>query len=229
MSEPFLERTKLLIGEEGIQKLTSAKVLIFGVGGVGGHVCEGLVRAGVSELHLVDHDIISESNINRQIIANRDTVGQSKVQVMHKRIQSINPKCKVVEMHLFYLPDEKATQDFDFSAYDYVVDAIDTVAAKIDIIARCKEAKTPVISSMGTGNKLDPSKFQIADISKTNVCPLAKVVRKELRDRSIKGVDVLFSTEEPIKTGVRTPGSISYTPAVAGLLIAGHVIRNLLK
>lgn len=223
------ERTALLIGEEGVERLAKAKVLVFGAGGVGGFVCEALARGGIGALSIVDNDVISESNINRQIIASYDTVGMEKTKVMEQRILSINPQCRVETFGCFYLPGTAEAAQFDFTAYDYVVDAIDTTAAKIDIICRCKEAGVPVISSMGTGNKLDPSRFEITDISKTSVCPLAKVVRKELRDRGIKGVKVLYSKEEPVKTGSRTPGSISYVPPVAGLLIAGEVIRDLLK
>lgn len=223
------ERTELLIGEEGIKKLQVSHVLIFGLGGVGGYVCEALARAGVGSLELVDKDTVSESNINRQIIATYDTVGRAKTQVMEERILSINPDCHVKRRDCFYLPGTAEAAAFDFSQYDYVVDAIDTTSAKIDIIARCKAAGTPVISSMGTGNKMDPSRFEIADISKTSVCPLAKVVRKELRDRGIEGVKVLYSKEEPVKTGGRTPGSISFVPPAAGLLIGGEVIRDLLN
>ena len=223
------ERTELLIGEEGTERLKRAKVLIFGVGGVGGYVCEALARAGVGTIHIVDNDTVSESNINRQIIATCHTLGRSKTRVMEERILSINPECSVRRFECFYLPDTPQAGQFDFTEYDYVVDAIDTTAAKIDIISRCKDAETAVISSMGTGNKLDPARFQIADISKTSVCPLARVMRRELRSRGIHGVKVLFSTEEPIKTGSRIPGSISYVPSVAGLLIGGEVIRDLLK
>lgn len=223
------ERTEMLIGAEGLEKLAAAKVLVFGVGGVGGFVVEALARAGVGTLHLCDNDVVSESNINRQIIATLDTIGKSKTLAMKERIASINPDCKVETFDCFYLPgDESATGLFDFAEYDYVVDAIDTTAAKIDIIVRCKAAGTPVISSMGTGNKLDPSRFEIADISKTSVCPLAKVVRKELKNRGIKGVKVLYSREEPVKTGSRTPGSISFVPSAAGLMIGGAVIRDLI-
>lgn len=220
----FLERTEMLIGEDGVSKLSKARVLIFGVGGVGGFVCEALARAGVGEIHLVDGDVVAESNINRQIIATVDTIDMPKVEAMAKRISMINPKCRTKAMKLFYLPGD----DFDFSGYDYVVDAIDTVSAKLDIITKAKEAKVPVISSMGTGNKMDPTRFEIADISKTSVCPLAKVVRKELRNRGIKDVKVLYSREEPVKTGVRTPGSISFVPSVAGLIIGGEVIKDII-
>lgn len=223
------ERTELLIGAEGLEILRRAKVLIFGVGGVGGYVCEALARAGVGTIHIVDNDTVSESNMNRQIIATCHTLGRSKTGVMEERILSVNPECMVKRFDCFYLPDTPEAEQFDFTEYDYVVDAIDTTSAKIDIIARCKDMGTPVISSMGTGNKLDPSRFEIGDISKTSVCPLAKVVRRELRNRGIHGVKVLFSTEEPVKTGSRIPGSISYVPSVAGLLIGGEVIRDLLK
>ena len=223
------ERTISMIGEEAFNKLATAKVLVFGVGGVGGYVCEALARAGVGQIDLCDNDVVSESNINRQIIATYDTVGQAKTDVMERRILSVNRDCKVNKYECFYLPDTLGAERFDFSKYDYVVDAIDTVAAKIDIIARCKEAGTPVISSMGTGNKLDPTRFEIADIEKTSVCPLAKVIRKAMRDRGIKGVKVLYSKEEPVKTGSRTPGSISFVPSAAGLIIGGEVIKDLIK
>ena len=223
------ERTALLIGEQGVRRLAQAKVLVFGIGGVGGFVCEALVRAGIGQIDMVDNDTVSESNLNRQIIATRDAVGQAKTELMKKRIESINPYCRADAIQCFYLPgDDRVTGRFPFDRYDYVVDAIDTVAAKIDIIARCKEAGVPVISSMGTGNKLDPGKFKIADIYKTSVCPLAKAVRRELRQRGIKGVKVLFSKEEPVKTGSRTPGSISFVPSAAGLFIAGEVVRDIL-
>ncbi len=223
------ERTISMIGEEAFDKLAAAKVLVFGVGGVGGYVCEALARAGVGQIDICDNDVVSESNINRQIIATYDTVGQAKTDVMERRILSVNRDCKVTKYECFYLPDTLGAERFDFARYDYVVDAIDTVAAKIDIIARCKEARTPVISSMGTGNKLDPTRFEIADIEKTSVCPLAKVIRKAMRDRGIKGVKVLYSKEEPVKTGSRTPGSISFVPSAAGLIIGGEVIKDLIK
>lgn len=222
------ERTISMIGEEGMSKLQNAKVLVFGVGGVGGYVCEALARAGVGHIAICDNDIVSESNINRQIIATYDTIGLPKTDVMEARIKSVNKDCVVEKFLCFYLPDTLGAERFDFAKYDYVVDAIDTVAAKIDIIARCKEVGTPVISSMGTGNKLDPTRFEIADIEKTSVCPLAKAIRKALRDRGIKGVKVLYSKEEPVKTGSRTPGSISFVPSAAGLIIGGEVIKDLI-
>jgi len=225
----MFERTELLIGSEGVEKLKNSRVMVFGAGGVGGFVCEALVRAGVGCIDIVDNDVVAESNLNRQIIATRNTLGMAKVDVMRDRMLSINPECKVETFQYFYLPGvAENVERFNFKRYDYVVDAIDTVAAKIDIICRCKEAGTPVISSMGTGNKLDPSRFEIADISKTSVCPLAKVIRKELRSRGVTDVKVLFSKEEPIKTGSRTPGSISFVPSSAGLMIAGEVVLDLL-
>lgn len=224
-----LERTELLIGEAGIEKLAESRVLIFGLGGVGGYTCEALARAGVGHLFLVDNDTVSESNLNRQIIATTETIGEKKTRAMAQRIALVNPDCEVETRDLFYLPETEEAKQFDFTAYDYVVDAIDTVSAKIDIIARCKAAGTPVISSMGTGNKMDPGRFEIADIEKTSVCPLAKVMRKALRDRGIRGVKVLYSKEEPIKHDGRTPGSISFVPPAAGLMIAGCVVRDLLE
>ena len=224
----FLDRTEMLIGSEAVSRLADAKVLVFGVGGVGGHVCEALVRAGIGEIHIVDGDTVAESNINRQIIATRDNIGQPKVEAMAERIRSINPECRVKGFQMFFLPGE-TSDSMDFSGYDYVVDAVDTVAAKLEIIEKAKAAGVPVISSMGTGNKLDPTLFRIADISKTSVCPLAKVIRKELRNRGIRDVKVLFSTEEPVRTGVRTPASISFVPSVAGLIIGGEVIKDLIR
>ncbi|MCI5721378.1 MAG: tRNA threonylcarbamoyladenosine dehydratase [Firmicutes bacterium] len=224
----FLDRTEMLIGSEAVSRLADAKVLVFGVGGVGGHVCEALVRAGIGEIHIVDGDTVAESNINRQIIATRDNIGQPKVEAMAERIRSINPECRVKGFQMFFLPGE-TSDSMDFSGYDYVVDAVDTVAAKLEIIEKAKAAGVPVISSMGTGNKLDPTLFRIADISKTSVCPLAKVIRKELRNRGIRDVKVLFSTEEPVRTGVRTPASISFVPSVAGLIIGGEVIKDIIR
>lgn len=224
----FLDRTEMLIGSEAVSRLADAKVLVFGVGGVGGHVCEALVRAGIGEIHIVDGDTVAESNINRQIIATRDNIGQPKVEAMAERIRLINPECRVKGFQMFFLPGE-TSDSMDFSGYDYVVDAVDTVAAKLEIIEKAKAAGVPVISSMGTGNKLDPTLFRIADISKTSVCPLAKVIRKELRNRGIRDVKVLFSTEEPVRTGVRTPASISFVPSVAGLIIGGEVIKDIIR
>lgn len=223
------ERTEILIGSKAIDTLKKSKVIVFGVGGVGGFVCEALARAGVGTIHIVDNDTVSVSNINRQIIATVDTMGEYKADLMEARIHSISPECDVRAYKFFYLPDSQESKEIDFGYYDYVVDAIDTVSAKIDIIARAKGAGVPIISSMGTGNKLDNTRFRITDISKTSVCPLAKVMRKELRNRGIDNVKVLFSEEEPIKTGSKTPGSISYVPPTAGLIIGGQVIRDLIE
>lgn len=231
MSDQF-QRTRMLIGQEKFDKLKAASVLVFGVGGVGGYVCEALARAGIGRIDIVDKDVVDITNINRQIIATHDTVGRPKVQVCRERMVSINPSLICDARECFYLPER--AEEFDFAAYDYVVDAIDNVTAKIDIICRSKEAGTSVISSMGTGNKLDPTMFKIADIEKTKVCPLAKVVRKELRVRGIRGVKVLYSEEEPLKAVAaegeeRTPASISFVPSAAGLIIAGEVIKDIMN
>ena len=223
--EDQFQRTRQLLGSEEVDRLQNASVLLFGVGGVGGFTCEALARAGVGRIHIVDKDVVDITNINRQIIATHDTVGRPKVEVMKERILSINPAAVVEATECFYLPDRAA--EFDFGAYDYVIDAIDNVSAKLSIICEAKAAGTPVISSMGTGNKLDPTRFEIADIHKTSVCPLAKVIRKGLKDRGIKDVKVLYSREEPVRTGLRTPASVSFVPSVAGLIIAGEVIKDL--
>ena len=223
--EDQFQRTRQLLGSEEVDRLQNASVLLFGVGGVGGFTCEALARAGVGRIHIVDKDVVDITNINRQIIATHDTVGRPKVEVMKERILSINPAAAVEATECFYLPDRAA--EFDFGAYDYVIDAIDNVSAKLSIICEAKAAGTPVISSMGTGNKLDPTRFEVADIHKTSVCPLAKVIRKGLKDRGIKDVKVLYSREEPVRTGLRTPASVSFVPSVAGLIIAGEVIKDL--
>lgn len=226
------QRTRRLIGEDALNRLKNAKILVFGIGGVGGYTCEALARAGVGQIDIVDKDVVDITNINRQIIATHLTLGRPKVEVAKERILSINPLAKVDAKQCFYLPERAG--DFNFSNYDYIVDAVDNVTAKIDIICQAKMADTPVISSMGTGNKLDPTMFKVADIEKTKVCPLAKVVRKELRARGIKGVKVVYSEEEPKKNPgdsleeSRTPASISFVPSVAGLIIAGEVIKYFL-
>lgn len=224
MEERYSRQTALL-GEDAIERLKSKRVAIFGIGGVGGYATEAIARMGVGAIELVDSDVVSESNINRQIIATYDTIGQYKTEVMKKRILSINPDAEVVIHNCFYLPD--TADGFDFSIYDYVVDAVDTVTAKLGIIASAKQANVPVISSMGTGNKLEPSMFEVADISGTSVCPLARVMRRELKKRNIKDVKVVYSKEEPVVTS-RIPGSVSYVPPAAGLLIASEVIRDLI-
>lgn len=220
----------MLIGQENLDKLAAAKVLVFGVGGVGGYVCEALCRGGVGRIDIVDKDVVDVTNINRQIIATHETVGRPKVEVCRERMISINPDVIVDARECFYLPEKSS--EFDFGAYDYVVDAVDNVTAKIDIICNARAAGVPVISSMGTGNKLDPTMFKIADIEKTKVCPLAKAVRKELRKRGVSGVKVLYSEEEPRKPlsdDTRTPASISFVPSAAGLIIAGRVISDILE
>lgn len=223
-----MERTAYLIGENGVTRLGSKHVALFGVGGVGGYVAEALGRAGIGTLTLVDKDTVSVSNINRQIIATYDTVGRSKTEVMAERLRSINPEIKLECRDCFFLPDTADT--FDFAKYDYVVDAVDTVTAKLELVKRAKEAGVPILSCMGTGNKLDSSRFEIADIGKTSVCPLAKVMRRELKKRGITKLKVLYSKEEPIKHEAGTvPGSISFVPSVAGLMIAGEVIKDLLR
>lgn len=221
MKEQY-ERTARIIGEEGVERLQRSRVLVFGVGGVGSYVCEGLARAGVGALTIVDKDTVDITNLNRQIPALHSTVGKSKVQVMAERIRDIDPDCRVDAEELFFMPDKP--EGLDFASYDYVVDAVDTVTAKIYIIEKATEAGVPVISSMGTGNKLDAGAFRITTIEKTKVCPLAKVMRRELKKRGITGVKVIYSEEEPRSVG----GSISFVPSVAGLMIAGEVVRNIL-
>ncbi len=218
------ERTSRIIGEKGVDRLHGCSVLVFGTGGVGSYVCEGLARAGIGSLTIVDKDVVDETNINRQIIALHSTIGQPKARLMADRIRDIDPDCQVTPREMFFLPGGQP-DDLDFASYDYVVDAVDTVSAKIYIIERARQAGVPVISSMGTGNKLDGSAFKITTIEKTKVCPLAKVMRRELKKRGISGVKVLYSEEEPKSTG----GSISFVPSVAGLLIAGEVVRDLLS
>ncbi|MBR7045961.1 MAG: tRNA threonylcarbamoyladenosine dehydratase [Lachnospiraceae bacterium] len=235
------ERTRLLFGREAMEKLAASRVAVFGIGGVGGYVVEALARCGVGALDLIDNDKVALSNLNRQIIATMDSVGREKTQVMKERILSINPDCRVEIHNCFYLPE---TRDrFDFSAYDYVVDAVDTVTAKIDLVMSAGAAGTPIISSMGTGNKLNPAMFEVSDIYKTSVDPLARVMRRELKKRGVKKLKVVYSREEPVRTGeaerleeVRAaeapsrrsiPASNAFVPPSAGLLIASEVIRDL--
>ena len=243
-------RTELLIGKEGLEKLKNAKVAIFGIGGVGSFVAEGLVRAGIGNFILVDDDKVCLTNLNRQIIATRKTIGKYKVDVMKERILEINPDAKVETVQEFYMPNSE--NQIITSDLSYVADCIDTVTAKIELVKNCKELGIPIISAMGTGNKLDPSKLTITDIYKTNTCPLAKVMRKELRKRKIESLKVIYSTEEPIKpdneseSSCKTncicppgtkrkcsarnqvPGSISFVPSVAGLMIAGEIVRDII-
>ena len=250
-------RTEMLLGEEKLNRLQNAHVAVFGIGGVGGFVVEALARAGVGALTLVDRDTVSESNLNRQIIALTNTIGRDKVDVMKERIALINPECNVDARKCFYLPD--TADHFDFTEYDYIVDAVDTVTAKLSLVEAANAAGVPIISCMGAGNKLNPGAFEITDIYKTSVCPLAKVMRRELKQRGIKHLKVLYSKEEAIKpqtlsgnanegeenckgeideTAVditqnsrrrATPGSVAFVPSVAGLMIAGEVIRDLIE
>ncbi len=223
----WTERTRMLLGDEAMDRLKASSVAVFGLGGVGGYVCEALVRAGVGKLTLIDGDVIEESNLNRQLLATRDTLGVGKAEAAMARVLSINPECEARALKLFYCAENADV--FDAGKFDYVADCIDTVTSKLLIIQRCAAAGTPVISCMGTGNKLDPSKLRVCDISQTSVCPLARVMRRELRARDIRRLRVLFSTEEPIKPagGGRTPGSVSFVPSVAGLMIAGEIVRSL--
>ncbi len=222
-------RTENLIGSNSLKKLESCHIAVFGVGGVGGYTVEALARAGVGEIDLIDSDTVDITNLNRQIIALHSTLGKPKVEVMKSRISDINPNAKVNIFPILFLPENSAR--FDFSKYDYVVDAVDNITAKLELAVKCNEVNTPIISSMGTGNKLDPTEFEISDIYKTSVCPLAKVMRYELKKRGIKKLKVLYSKEKPIKNpqDPRTPASISFVPSVAGLIIAGEVIKDIIK
>lgn len=223
MKEQFF-RTAQLLGNENVENLFDKHVIVFGVGGVGGYVVEALSRSGIGKISIVDNDVVNESNINRQIIALHSTVGMQKVEVLKNRILDINPECQVFVYNQFFLPEN--SNDFDFSIYDYVVDAVDTVTAKIEIIKKSKESNVPVISSMGTGNKLNPMGFKVSDISKTKVCPLARVMRNELKKRGISKVKCVYSEENPV-IQTQTPASVAFVPPVAGLLIASEVVKDL--
>lgn len=235
-------RTELLLGKEAMERLAGARVAVFGIGGVGGYVCEALVRSGVGAFDLVDSDKVSLTNLNRQIIATHKTVGRYKTEVMKERILEINPDADVRIRNCFFLPEN--ADEFSFGEYDYVVDAVDTVTAKLALILKAQEAGVPVISSMGAGNKLDGSRFQVADIYQTSVCPLAKVMRRELKKRGVKQLKVVYSKESPVRDrqadggclqeeetpgkGRRdVPGSVAFVPSVAGLILAGEVVRDL--
>ena len=224
----------MLLGSEYMQKLKDATVAVFGIGGVGGYAAEALARSGVGHLELIDHDTVDITNLNRQIIALHSTLGRSKVEVMAERIHDIDPETEVTVRECFYLPE--TAESFDFSRYDYVVDAVDTVTAKLEIICRAKACGVPVISSMGAGNKLDPSAFRVADIYETSVCPLAKVMRRECRRRGIESLKTVYSAETPVvpqaeadarSSGRPSPGSIAFVPSAAGLLIAAEVVKDL--
>lgn len=234
MSEQLV-RTELLLGEEGVKILSDSRVAVFGVGGVGGFAIEALARSGVGTLDIIDNDQVCESNLNRQIIALHSTIGRNKTDVMKERIADINPGIRVNVHQCFYLPEN--ADSFDFTQYDYIIDAIDTVAGKIQLVMQAQAAGTPIISCMGAGNKLDPARFEVSDIYKTSVCPLAKVMRKELKARDVKSLKVVYSREEamkPVQTiaeGNRRaiPGSIAFVPSVAGLILAGEVIKDLVR
>lgn len=236
MSERFL-RTELILGSEALKKLSSSRAAVFGIGGVGGYVAEGLARSGIGAIDIIDSDKVTVSNINRQIYALGSTVGKYKVDVAAERIKDINPDCAVTAYNKFYLPE--TSSEFDFSQYDYVVDAIDTVTGKIELVMQTDKYNVPIISSMGTGNKLDPTALEVADIFNTSVCPLARVMRYELKRRGIKKLKVVYSKEKPLlpqgsdNTSEpfrrQTPGSVSFVPPVAGLIIAGEVVKDLIN
>lgn len=226
MNNEQFSRTATLIGANAFNKLKNAHVAVFGIGGVGGYAVEALVRSGIGAIDIFDNDVVSESNLNRQIIALYSTIGQPKVEVMKQRALSINPNLKINTHQCFYMPDN--ADEYDFSKYTYVIDAVDTVTAKLEIITRAKKANIPVISCMGTGNKLDPTSFEVTDIYKTSVCPLARVMRYELRRRNIDAVKVVYSPEKPLITSV-PPSSISFVPGTAGLIAAGEVIKDIIN
>lgn len=240
MENQFI-RTQMLVGKQGIEKLKNSTVAVFGIGGVGGYTVEALARSGVGTIVIIDNDTVSLSNINRQIIATHDTLGMLKTDAAELRIKSINPDCTVIKHNCFFLPEN--ADSFDFSKYDYVVDAIDTVSGKIELVMRAVSVGTPIISSMGAGNKLDPTQFEVSDISKTSVCPLARVMRRELKKRGVNHLKVVYSKEQAItpfeadeikdeKDFARRralPGSVAFVPSVAGLIIAGEVIKDLTK
>jgi tRNA A37 threonylcarbamoyladenosine dehydratase len=224
--ETFLSRTAMLIGEDKLKKLASSRIAVFGIGGVGGYVTEALVRSGVGALDLIDADRVNESNLNRQIIATRATIGQYKTEAAKDRAKLINPECEIGTYNFFYLPETAET--IDFSRYDYVIDAVDTVTAKIEIIMRSQAAGVPVISSMGTGNKLRPAMLEVADIYNTSVCPLARIMRHELKKRGVKKLKVVYSKETPSGERGTVPGSISFVPGTAGLILAGEAVNDIL-
>lgn len=230
MREEF-SRTEMLLGADAMDRLARSRVAVFGIGGVGGYVCEALARSGVGALDLIDKDKVAVSNINRQIIATQETVGREKTDVMRERILSINPQAQIRVYPCFFLPEN--ADSFPFHEYDYVVDAVDTVTAKIELVMRAKDAGVPIISSMGAGNKLDATAFRVADIYDTRVCPLARVMRRELKKRNVEHLKVVYSEEEPISSSCidaprrQTPGSVAFVPSVAGLIIAGEVVKDL--
>ncbi len=234
MEEQF-SRTSLMFGEDAVRKLNNSTVCVFGLGGVGGHLAEALARAGIGRLYLADNDIVSESDLNRQLVSTRASLGMKKTDAARERIHSINPSCEVICKDIFFLPD---SEFYDFKKFDYVADAIDTVSAKIEICQRAKSAGTRIISAMGAGNKTDPTLFKVADISQTKVCPLARVMRQELKKRGISDVKCVYSEEKPFelkgkiinpKNGKSAPGSNSFVPPVMGLIMAGEIIKDILN
>jgi len=232
MEENQFERTALLLGKASVERLARKRVAVFGVGGVGGFVCEGLVRAGIGAIDIVDKDTVALSNLNRQLIALHSTVGKNKVDVLEERLKDINKNLIIKKYKCFFLPETSET--FDFREYDYVVDAIDTVTGKIELILKAKEAGVPIISAMGAGNKLEPAGFQVSDIYKTSVCPLARVMRRELKKRGVDKLKVVYSKEEPIKPQFEegeevVPGSVSFVPPALGLIIAGEIVKDLIR
>ncbi|MBR0542076.1 MAG: tRNA threonylcarbamoyladenosine dehydratase [Clostridia bacterium] len=236
MKELFI-RTEMLFGEEAMKKFASSRVAVFGIGGVGGHAAEALVRSGIGNIELIDADTVCQSNINRQLFATTKNIGRLKTEAAKERLLEINPEINITVKSIFYLPEN--ADEFDFTQYDYIIDAVDTVAAKLSLAQKAQLAGTPIISSMGAGNKLDPTLFEVADIYKTSVCPLAKVMRSECRKRGIKKLKCVYSKEIPMKpkevfneeksTRRQTPGSVAFVPSVAGLIIAGEVLKDLAK
>lgn len=232
--EEVFSRTELMLGKDAMEKLKNSRVAVFGIGGVGGHAAEALVRSGIGAIDIIDNDVVSKSNINRQMFATISSVGELKVEAARKRLLDINPEVNIKCHNVFYLPEN--SDSFDFSVYDYVIDAVDTVSAKIDIIMKAKENNIPVISSMGAGNKLDPTRFEVSDIYKTSVCPLARVMRKAMKDRGVSDLKVVYSKEEPVikkekvfgDNGKPVPGSIAFVPSVVGLIMAGETIKDLI-
>ncbi|MDE6950311.1 MAG: tRNA threonylcarbamoyladenosine dehydratase [Lachnospiraceae bacterium] len=224
MNDQF-SRTVSILGEAALQRLSSCHVAIFGLGGVGGYAAEALVRSGIGRFDLIDHDKVDITNLNRQIIATHKTVGRDKAEVMRERMLDINPDADIMIHPCFFLPEN--ADDFDFKKYDYVVDAVDTVTAKMELALRSQAAGVPIISSMGTGNKLNPAMLEVEDLYKTSVCPLARVMRRELKKRGIEKLKVVYSREEPFRTYERTPGSTAFVPPAAGLLIASEVVKDL--
>lgn len=229
----MFSRTKLILGLNGLEKLNNANVAVVGIGGVGGHAVEALVRAGVGNITIIDGDVVQESNINRQIFALKTNVGSLKVDAAKERLLAINPNLNLNAVNMFY--SSETAENVDFSEFDYVVDAIDSIASKVELIVNCKAVNTPVISAMGAGNKLDPTRFEVSDIYKTSVCPLAKIMRKHLKEQGIKALKVVYSKEEPVKLtqnenndNIKSIGSLSFVPSAMGLIIAGEVIKDLI-